>query len=176
MKGDLAFTNPKGGGFDFAANGADLVLSDGLVELLIHGLFRDGRAPASQIGADEDPRGHWSSGLDPQAADGSLLWLLEREKITPDMPARVEEIISKALDFMVRATTGPAASVVGVNARAQKASPSGVPVRGRIDAQVILQFDSGQLRRFGLVHDRQNNSYSVRERPREPQSVKQEMI
>lgn len=156
---DIAFSNPSRTGFDFATDGSDLVVGDGLVEMLIHALFRDGRAPENSIPAGTDPRGHWASALSANAPDGSLLWLLSRETITPDMPFRVTETLEDACGFMIEETEGPAAQVVGVEATAQKAEH-----RGRIEAQLNIYLSRRAIpRRFALVYDTANHRYEFEE-------------
>jgi len=156
---DIAMTNPTGMGFDFAHDATDLIISDGLKELLINALFRDARAPLDLLNPDEDPRGHWSTDLTGDTPDGSLLWLLRREKITPDMPHRVADLMEKACAFMVSATEGPAAPVVRVQASCQKANQ-----RGRIEGSLILDLNqTQQQRRFTVVYDPINQLYTVQE-------------
>ncbi len=156
---DIAFSNPGKTGFDFATDGSDLIVSDGLVEMLIHALFRDGRAPQDAIPAGTDPRGHWATALSANAPDGSLLWLLSREKITPDMPHRVRETLEDACAFMIEETEGPAADVIGVEAIARKAEH-----RGRIEAQLNIYLSRRAIpRRFALVYDTANHRYEFEE-------------
>ncbi|WP_085908472.1 phage GP46 family protein [Kiloniella majae] len=156
---DFAFENPTGKGFDFAHDGNDLVLGDGLLTSLIHALFRDGRAPRDRVGVGEDRRGHWSTSLSENKADGSLLWLLRREKITPDMPHRVAEILEQACDFMVRSTEGPTAPVTRVRAVANRSAQ-----RGRIDAELIVYLGLNlEQRRFNIVYDINSGQYQLKE-------------
>lgn len=148
-----------GGGFDFAHDGTDLVIDDGLLTALAHSLFRDGRAPAGALREGEDPRGHWSTSLEPGAPDGSLLWLLRREKITPDMPARVAAVMERACAWMISATTGPAAPVTRILAQCRKAER-----RGRIDGTLEVGLRHALApRRFRIVYDDVSRTYSVKE-------------
>jgi phage gp46-like protein len=156
---DIAFHNVDGAGFDFTHDGNDIVLNDGLVTALIHSLFRDARAPEGSIPREEDPRGHWTSVIDRDAPDGSLIWLLSREKITPDMPYRVVEILEKSCAWMIPIQTGPAAPVLSVTARANKSEG-----RGRVDAELILTLSHApRERRFHLIYDSQARRYQFEE-------------
>ena len=151
--------NISGSGFDFGHDGYDLVMDDGLVTMLIHALFRDGRAPEGALAPGEDRRGHWASGFEANSPDGSWFWLLRREKITPDMPYRVAELLEKACAFMVAATEGPAAPVSHVRANCYKAA-----IRGRIEGGLILFLgQSLEQRRFTIVYDFQNEQYQLKE-------------
>jgi len=156
---DIAMTNPTGTGFDFAHDGTDLIISDGLLELLINTLFRDARAPTEILEPGEDPRGHWSTDLEGDTPDGSLLWTLRREKITPNMPYRVAELMEKACAFMITATEGPAEPVVKIQASCKKANQ-----RGRIEGELILFLNQSlEQRRFSVIYDPINQEYNVKE-------------
>ncbi len=156
---DLAMSNMSGSGFDFAHDGTDLVVDDGLVTLLIHALFRDGRAPDDILPPGEDRRGHWASGFEENSPDGSWLWLLSREKITPDMPHRIAELIEKACVFMITATEGPAAPVSQVRATCYKSAR-----RGRIEGELIVFLNQSlEQRRFAIVYYIQGNQYQLKE-------------
>lgn len=160
---DFAFQSVDGG-FDFVHDGVDLVIDDGLRSALIHSLFRDARAPEDAVArgllnAGDDPRGHWFSGIEAGTPDGSLLWLLKREKITPDMPYRVAEKLEQACAWMIETTTGPTAAVVAVRALCQKSAR-----RGRIEGTLTLTLSSAPtLRRFELVYDPDRNVYDLQE-------------
>lgn len=156
---DIAFAAPTKTGFDFATNGTDLVVGDDLITMLIHALFRDGRAPDGTINEGQDPRGHWASALTANAPDGSLLWLLMREKISPEKPRQVAQALEAACAFMIDETEGAAADVVGVSAFAQKAGH-----RGRIEAQLTLQLTGARrTKRYGFVYDTATQSYDLKE-------------
>jgi len=156
---DIAFANPSETGFDFATDGIDLVVGDGLITMLIHALFRDARAPEGTIETGIDPRGHWASSLSNNAPEGSLLWLMQREKITPDMPYRVAETLEQACQFMIDDTQGDARNVTTVRAIAQKSSH-----RGRIEAQLNLHLSGlAQPRRFSLIYDTNTGRYKLEE-------------
>lgn len=83
--------------------GADLSIVDGDLELdlgLLSGcfvsLFTDARAPD---GERSDPRGWWGDRAG--ARLGSLLWLLEREKLTLPAVARLREAATRSLDWLI---------------------------------------------------------------------------
>lgn len=156
---DIAFENRNGTGFDFATDGYDLLVGDGLINMLIHALFRDARAPEGTIPTGTDPRGHWATGLTADAPEGSLLWRLSREKITPDMPHQVSETLEQACQFMVEDTEGDARNVTSVRAIGQKASH-----RGRIEAQLNVYLSGvATPRRFTFVYDPATKRYELEE-------------
>ena len=81
--------------------GADIELDDGIETAVILSLFTDRRAEADDLPAGAtDRRGSWGDALD-GIERGSHLWLLEREKETPDVPVRAEAFARQALAWMV---------------------------------------------------------------------------
>ena len=156
---DIAFVNRNGTGFDLATDGYDLVVADGLITMLIHALFRDARAPEGSIEPGTDPRGHWASSLPADAPEGSLLWLMKREKITPDMPHEVSETLEQACQFLIDDTEGDARNVTDVRAIAEKSS-----IRGRIEAQLNVYLSGiSTPRRFTFVYDPNAGRYKLEE-------------
>lgn len=156
---DFALTMKDGTGFDLAHDGTDLVLDDGLVTGLIDSIFTDARAPDGAVPNGVDPRGHWMSTYDPSMPDGSLLWLMNREKITPDMPYRVAEALAAACAWMEKATSGPAQHVVHVRAVSEKAA-----VRGRINAGLTVELDRAPfIRRFAITYDLDGRTFALEE-------------
>ncbi|WP_211369165.1 phage GP46 family protein [Roseospira navarrensis] len=103
----------------------DLVADDGLRTAVIVSLFSDRRArpddtmPDQRPDADQDRRGWWGDALPPTIGGrvfigdriGSRLWLLQREKITPETLARHRDAIREALAWMTDAAVGLARSV-----------------------------------------------------------------
>lgn len=91
---------------DLALVGGDLQSEAGLRTAVIISLFSDRRArdddPLPQDGADR--RGWWADIAASDADDqiGSRLWLLSREKQTPQVVARAREYALEALGWMVR--------------------------------------------------------------------------
>ncbi|MAO55650.1 MAG: hypothetical protein CMM61_08130 [Rhodospirillaceae bacterium] len=156
---DLQLTNVDGKGFDLTHDGYDLVLGDGLVEALVHSIFRDGRAPAGSIPAADDPRGHWASTLETAAPDGSLLWLLQREAITSAMPGRVADALKAACAWMIDSTEGVLAAVTDVDAVASKAAR-----RGAIESTLDVHLAVAPYRRqFEIVYSPTTQTYQLTE-------------
>lgn len=88
-----------GTGADLALEGGDLKLDLGLRSTVLAMLFSDARAPdsiAAELGADVDPRGVWWDSEERRY--GSLLWLLEREKISGKLEGKVRAWIERALE------------------------------------------------------------------------------
>lgn len=83
-------------GMTFIA-GSGLVSAQDLYTAVLISLFTDAEAPADAVIPDgsNDRRGWWAGPI------GSLLWLLERSKATPDLPARVKNYIEQALQWLL---------------------------------------------------------------------------
>ncbi len=155
---DIVFTDS----YDWQVKNGDLVIGDGLLTLHINAIFRDGRAPVDdpRLQPGEDRRGYWAKALLPDAPDGSLLWLIRREKITPAKPTEVARCLQNACAFMIDETSGPAADVVRVEAIAEKDSN----VRGRIVASLTTYLSNGQPPlRTEFIYDPENNDYRLKE-------------
>lgn len=101
---DIALAGDLVGGFDLALAGADLATDDGLMTAMAISLFTDGRAPAGiELPWPDSPRrGWWGDALSVIEGDrtGSLLWLLAREKQTPQLLARVRDYAAAALAWL----------------------------------------------------------------------------
>lgn len=91
--------------FDIALDGADVVHDDGLETSVILSLFTDRRAADDDVlpGGDDDRRGWWADAYAGVVGDriGSRLWLLAREKQTPDVLLRAEGYAREALQWMI---------------------------------------------------------------------------
>lgn len=75
----------------------DLAAASGVVTAVLVALFTDARAGADDgLAPGVDPRGHWGDAFTPGPL-GGLLWLVEREKITPDLIPRIREYATSAL-------------------------------------------------------------------------------
>lgn len=86
--------------------GFDLQRDDGLETAVIISLFTDRRANPEQIPPEfpaDDLRGYWGdvSNNSPSDQTGSLLWLLSREKQTPQVLGRAEQYCRDALAWMI---------------------------------------------------------------------------
>lgn len=100
----LQFTDFNGG--DLVLAGLDLARDDGLESAVLVSLFTDRRATVEQIRAGEDPtdlRGWWGDYQPTVEGDrtGSLLWLLRREKQTPETLERARKYATEALAWMI---------------------------------------------------------------------------
>jgi phage gp46-like protein len=108
---DLALIwDPVGMGVDMAVTGGDLAIDPGLRTAVVISLLTDRLADADADIPDgtADRRGWWADlPLDtpdaPPAPDliGSLLWLLSREKQTPETARRAEHYAREALKWMI---------------------------------------------------------------------------
>jgi phage gp46-like protein len=87
-------------GGDLLLRGGDLVLDEGIGTSVLVSLLCDARV--DDVPA-EAQRGWWADAV------GSQLWLLEREKATPETAARARDLARRALRWLV--TEGIASSV-----------------------------------------------------------------
>lgn len=90
---------------DLALVDGDLATDAGLRSAIVLSLFTDRRArdddALPQEGADR--RGWWADALgDENDQIGSRLWLLGREKMTPEMIAKAQEYAEEALNWLIR--------------------------------------------------------------------------
>lgn len=108
-------------GGDLELGPTDLVLDEGLVTAVLVSLFSDARRdpdPSVPL-AEQDLRGWW--GETAGQGFGSLLWTLDREKVTQATIERARAAARTALDWL---TTEGIASALDV--RAQRLGPNGV--------------------------------------------------
>lgn len=98
-------------GADWALSGFHLAQDDSLRTALVLSLFTDARArPGDPIpDGTGDRRGWWGDAVPPANAPqgapwatGSRLWLLSREKQTPETARRAEDYCREALDWLTR--------------------------------------------------------------------------
>lgn len=88
-------------GVDLRFEAGDLVLSETLLEPVLVSLFSDARAPEGEELPDfsGDPRGWWAEEVGDE--HGSLLWLLERERLVPETAALAQTYAQRALAWMI---------------------------------------------------------------------------
>ena len=89
-------------GADIAIENGDLVPDNGLANAVLISLFTDARA----LGTSELPQGEtslrgWWGDLS-QRVTGSLLWLIQREKVLPEVAARAKEYCQRSLAWMIQ--------------------------------------------------------------------------
>lgn len=95
------------GEYDIAVVNGDLERDDGLETAVVISLFTDRRAADEEIrpgapGNRSDRRGWWADETLPDGDKiGSLLWLLEREKITPAVLTRAKQYAEDALAWLI---------------------------------------------------------------------------
>jgi phage gp46-like protein len=113
---DLAlFWDGEAAAADLALVSGDLATEEGLRTAVIVSLFTDRRARPDdrlpQEGADR--RGWWGDVAAAEADDeiGSRLWLLQREKQTPETVTRAREYALEALGWMLRDRVAAAVEV-----------------------------------------------------------------
>lgn len=100
----LQFSDFLGG--DLVLAGQDLALDNGLETAVLISLFTDRRATLEQLRPGDDAtdlRGWWGD-VHPDVANdrtGSHLWLLQREKQTPETLARAKQYAEQALAWMI---------------------------------------------------------------------------
>ena len=95
--GDLALAW-KDGQADIVLEGEALLMEGGLVSAILVSLFSDARAPEDSDLAKSDPRGWWPDDVTDRY--GSLLWLLQREKITPEILSKAKAWTATALSWL----------------------------------------------------------------------------
>lgn len=99
---------PTGEALDLVLEAGDLKLEHGLRTAVLVSLFTDATADADDElpDASGDRRGWWAEGLlaeDRGDQFGSLLWLLERSKLSDDVLVAAEEHVRASLDWLRRA-------------------------------------------------------------------------
>lgn len=91
-------------GGDLVLDYGDLALEDGLITAVLISLFTDRRAEPGDVLPDaaSGPRGWWGDGLNKDGdLIGSRLWLLEREKVTPETRQRYEDYARESLAWLL---------------------------------------------------------------------------
>ena len=113
----LGWDNLAGFG-DLRLDGADLLGDDdGLETAVLVSLFTDARAEAAdRASGDTERRGWWGEQLDDdEDRYGSLLWLLERSKLTNETLSLAERYATDACQWLI--ADGEAAEIGVVTAR-----------------------------------------------------------
>lgn len=131
-------------GADYAIESMLLQEDGGLDTAVILSLFTDRRAETDDVipGGSADKRGTWMDAFSGTEGDkmGSRLWLLQREKLLPEVVVKVREYCLEALDWMI--SDGVAKSV-DVNAWIERHHPVGV-----IAAQIDIARPDGAITRY----------------------------
>lgn len=116
---DLALNWTDDAGPDIALGLSDVATDDGLTTATAVALFSDARATADDgLPQGADPRGHWGDAFT-DTPIGSLLWLVRREKITPDLAGRIQERAQAALQRSIVDTGQAIAASVEVTRTAR---------------------------------------------------------
>lgn len=102
MSDTTIFWDPALGRGDWQLAGADLQSGEDLVTAVLLSLFTDRVANADDVipDASGDPRGWWGD-AGARYPIGSRLWLLAREKQTPETQARAQDYIAEALQWLI---------------------------------------------------------------------------
>lgn len=88
-------------GADIAVQGGDLLPDNGLATAVLISLFTDARAPQlSELPQGEKSVRGWWGDLG-EHITGSLLWLVQREKVLPEVALRAQEYAEAALAWML---------------------------------------------------------------------------
>jgi len=133
--------DPNGAGTDLVIEGGDLKLDHGLRTLILCSLFSDARAPEGLLpdsSENQNPRGYWADR--PGARYGSLLWLHDREAVTPELASDVGRRAQDALQWLV--DRGIARSVTVA---------ASITAPDRIDLEVAIA--RGSVARFQSLWD-----------------------
>lgn len=102
MSGDFALSWSDEGCADLDVSSGDFAADEGLKTAFELSLFTDRRAEDGDVlpvGASNQ-RGWWADAVSEDKI-GSRLWLLEREKVSPDVLARAEEYAREALAWLL---------------------------------------------------------------------------
>lgn len=163
---DIALTfDPGIAAFDLALSGPDLLTDDALDTAILISIYSDRRARLDDVLPDPNGsrRGWWGDAIADVEGDqiGSRLWLLSREKQTPDVLNRAREIVAESLDWLVEDGVARSVTVGADWIDASPTLPSGdrVTVGGRVvragllglTVTVVRPDGSDRSRRFDVV-------------------------
>lgn len=122
-------------GADVIIQGGDLVADGGLATAVLISLFTDARAPQlSELPQGEKSLRGWWGDLS-QRVTGSLLWLIQREKVLPEVALRAQEYAQNALAWMIEDGVAEAVTV-----NAQLVRPMGLQLRITITRGASKQY------------------------------------
>lgn len=115
--------DPETGIGDFILKDGALALDQGLESAVIISLFTDARAAADDVLPQPggDRRGWWGDAVASIDGDatGAKLWLLERSKITADVPVRAQGYAAAALAWLMADRIAGSVAVVAEVQRPQ---------------------------------------------------------
>lgn len=140
---DLALDLTADGTLDIAIEDGDVATDAGLRTAVILSLLTDARANPDDVLPDgsKNRRGWWADAYADTDGDrfGSRLWLLSREKETPDVRSRAETYVREALQWMI---DDGVASGIGV-----AELPLG---RGRLGLTITIERPTGERLEVGF--------------------------
>lgn len=121
-------------GADISLANGDIVPDNGLATSVLISLFTDGRATDEKLlpNGEEDKKGWWGGTV------GSLLWLINREKLTQEMATRAREYCIKALLWLKEEEI------------AEKYSVETLIVKP-VGLQIIIKIERGNAKRFSYL-------------------------
>lgn len=126
-----------GDAFDLVVEKNDLALDDGLQSAVIVSLFTEKRVRPDELPFPETDRsGWWGDMFADIEGDqiGSKLWLLRREKQTPETQIRYQEYAKEALAWLIEDKIAETVEVV-----------ANFPERERVDLLVTIQKPQGKV-------------------------------
>ena len=134
----LLWDNNIGAG-DLQLLGADLESSDGLDTAVLVSLFSNRRVAPEELPPHErDRAGWWGDQLNVDLDQiGSKLWLLAREKTTPQVAARARQYAFEALAWMIADDVATAVEVT-----------ADYPIRGVLGLYVAITLPDDTTREF----------------------------
>lgn len=139
IEGDIKFfLNPPEWADIKLTNDGDLVLDDGLENMVLISLFTDTRAEDNEVLPKETPdrKGWWGDAL-LDSNIGSRLWLLQREKIGNRLFTLAKQYCEDALAWMKE---DGIIDAVEINISRDPSNINRIKING-----VMLKVDSGQL-------------------------------
>lgn len=127
-------------GADINISNGDLSPDNGLATAVMISLFTDARAPDLTLlpAGEDDLRGWWGDIADFKT--GSLLWLIGREKVLPEVAARAREYCVNALEWIKDEEIADKIEITASLVR-----PMGL--------EIIIKIYRGNARRYGYLWD-----------------------
>ncbi len=125
------------GGADLVLQDGDLAIEEGLLTAGLVSLFSDARAPSDvSLPVAESRRGFW--GEEVEDPFGSLLWLLDREKVTAATIERYRTYAARSLQWLIDE---------GIAQRVEVTAARGAQDR----VEVVVQLHRGEARRWARL-------------------------
>lgn len=125
-------------GADINIQNGDIVSDNGLATAVLVSLFTDSRSPSEKLlpPGETELRGWWGDIGDEKT--GSLLWLINREKVIPEVAERAREYCETALRWLREQDIAETVTI-----DAQLVRPSGL--------QISIKLERGSASRYSYL-------------------------